>query len=274
MAAVALAVRWALEARSQHPALADGACQQLAPRGHNRHTTIFIDPGHGGPDPGTQGVISGGRPVYEKDLTLATARTLTDLLRADGYTVVLSRTRDSSVARLSAAAAPGGVYSVAGDHADLEARVACANAAHAQLLVSLHFNGFSNPAVGGAETFYDDARPFSAQNLRLAQLVQSGVASQLAVAGWQVDDRGAIADSTDIAPTLSDAAAAYPHLLLLGPAQAGYFAHPSAMPGVLCEPLFLTNPEEAAIAASARGQTAIAQGIAHGIEQYLQQGGA
>ena len=45
-------------------------------------------------------------------------------------------------------------------------------------------------------------------------------------------------------PALSEAAAAYGHLLLLGPAMAGYFATPSQMPGALIEPLFITDPFE------------------------------
>lgn len=249
---------------------AAGACQRFSPQGRDRHHTVFIDPGHGVPDPGTHGQTTAGNTVYEKDLTLATARKLTTILRADGYGVVLSRTRDGSVAPLAPGDAPGGVYSVDGDHKDLVARVACANASHAQLLVSLHFNGFDDPSVGGTETFYDDARPFTPQNLTLAQLVQTSLMAQFGAAGWTIPDRGAAADSTDDEPTLSAAAAAYPHLLLLGPAQPGYLDHPSTMPGVLCEPLFLTDPAEADVAASAAGQQAIARGIARGIEQFAQ----
>jgi N-acetylmuramoyl-L-alanine amidase len=249
---------------------APGACQMLTPLGDGRRLTVFLDAGHGRPDPGTSGVTASGQPVLEKDLTLATVLPLAELLRADGYTVVLARTQDVSVAPLSAADTPDGVFSVAGKHKDLEARIACANTAHAQVLVSLHFNGYADPGVGGTETFYDDARPFSAQNRRLAQLVQQNVLAQLRAAGWAVPDRGSAPDSSDAEPALSAAAAAYKHLLELGPAQPGYLDAPSQMPGVLCEPLFLTNPQEATIAASARGEQAIADGIRTAIEQFTQ----
>ena len=247
---------------------AEGACQMLAPQGDGKHITIFLDPGHGTPDPGTSGTTSAGQTVHEKDLTLATAQTLAGILRAAGYTVVMSRVTDSSVAALTPDDLPNGVFSAEGKHKDLVARVACANASHAALLVSLHFNGYSDPSVGGTETFYDDARPFSAQNLALAKLVQQDVVAQLAAAGWAVPDRGASPDSSDEEPTLTAAAAAYNHLLELGPAQPGYLDQPSAMPGVLVEPLFLTDPAEADIAADPRGQSAIAQGIAVAIEQF------
>ncbi|MHB8577760.1 MAG: N-acetylmuramoyl-L-alanine amidase family protein [Dehalococcoidia bacterium] len=253
---------------AQH-AWAPGACQTLAPIGRDRQQTVFIDPGHGSPDPGTSGVSATGQRVYEKDLTLATALRLAAVLRADGYRVVLSRVRDMSVARLSAADVSRGVYSVAGDHNDLVARVDCANASHAAVLLSLHFNAFSDPSVGGVETFYDDARPFSAQNQRLAALVQQNVLAQFGQAGLTIPDRGTAPDSSDAAPALSQAAAAYHHLLELGPAQPGYLDLPSSMPGVLCEPLFLTDPPEAAVAASADGQYAMAHGLALAIEQFL-----
>ena len=60
-------------------------------------------------------------------------------------------------------------------------------------------------------------------------------------------------------------AAAYGHLLLLGPARAGYFATPSQMPGALIEPLFITDPFEGSIAASVSGQDAIAAGLAQAV---------
>jgi N-acetylmuramoyl-L-alanine amidase len=68
---------------------------------------------------------------------------------------------------------------------------------------------------------------------------------------------------------LTAAAVAYGHLLLLGPAKAGYFDTPSQMPGALIEPLFVTDPFEASIAASVHGQQVIAKALAEAIEQYL-----
>jgi N-acetylmuramoyl-L-alanine amidase len=41
------------------------------------------------------------------------------------------------------------------------------------------------------------------------------------------------------------------------------------MPGTLIEPLFITDPFEGSIAASARGQHVIAGGLAKAIEQYF-----
>jgi len=75
-------------------------------------------------------------------------------------------------------------------------------------------------------------------------------------------------------PTSSDSriaveAARYGHVLLLGPAQAGYFSTPSTMPGALIEPLFVTDPFEGSLAASPTGQQVIAGGIAAAVTQEL-----
>jgi hypothetical protein len=64
-------------------------------------------------------------------------------------------------------------------------------------------------------------------------------------------------------------AAQYNHLLLLGPAMQGFFTTPSTMPGAVIEPLYITDPFEGSIAASAGGQQVIARGIANAVERFL-----
>lgn len=92
--------------------------------------TIMIDPGHGGRDPGTRNPLLG---LEEKELTLAVAFRLRDLLRRQGFRVELTRETDTFVA--------------------LEERAARANAAKADLFISIHFNAVGNPAVHGTETY-------------------------------------------------------------------------------------------------------------------------
>jgi hypothetical protein len=86
--------------------------------------------------------------------------------------------------------------------------------------------------------------------------------------GWAIPDEGVLPDS-GLGSALTAAAVAYGHLLLLGPAKAGYFSTPSQMPGALIEPLFVTDPFEASIAASVRDQQVIATAMAKAIGQYL-----
>ncbi len=244
-----------------------GACVAVRATQGNR-TTVFIDPGHGGPDPGASGTYA-GRMVDERTETLGVALDMIPLVRQAGYRIVLSRVRDTSVVPLRPGYVANGLYTVEGEHADIEDRVNCANAAHAHLLLSIHFNSFDDPAVGGVETLYDDARPFSSQNQHFAQIVQQHVLSGLGAAGWQVPDRGVIPDSQGGTPALTTQGAAYGHLLELGPASPGWFDNPSQMPGALCEPLFLTDPNEIAIVVSPQGKQVLAKAFVQAIEQYL-----
>ncbi len=252
------------------PALfAPGACIALAPRAGNRRQTVFLDPGHGGPDTGAIGRTTGGKTIYERDVALLVALDTAALLRRDGYRVVLSRTAGATVTRLRPGVESGGVFTVAGAHDDLLARVECANLAHAAVLVSIHFNGNADPSASGAMTFYDAARSFAASSLHLARLLQADIVSALAAGGWTALDRGVRSDATAGAPALSAQGAAYGHFDVLGPRLAGYVPAPSQMPGALVEPLFITDPAQADVAAGRVGQAAIARGIAAAIDSYL-----
>ncbi len=121
----------------------------------------------------------------------------------------------------------------------------------------------------GSLTAYDAARPFAAANRRLAQLIQDRVVAAMDAQGWAVPDDGVQTDGS-LGSFVGEAAdggiagraAAYHHLLLLGPAEAGFFTTPSQMPGAVIEPLYLTDPYEGSIADSPRRRQVIAQGIA------------
>lgn len=235
------------------------ACFAYPPTSRNRGKTVFLDAGHGGPDPGTEG---GG--TTEKDATLAVELTLASLLRADGYRVVVSRTADTAVVKLTDADFDGGALRGSALHRDLVGRIDCANAAKATALLAIHFNGFDDPTAGGSETFYDAERPFAGQNQKLAEDVQASVVKELGL-----DDRGATSDDQLDASTITDTGAAYGHLVELGPMMAGWVDQPSAMPGALVEPLFLTSPDEGRLAASAQGRAKIARALYDGLVGYL-----
>lgn len=250
--------------------LAPGVCVRFAPTRGDHGVTVFVDPGHGGLDTGGLGATTNGTAVQEKNLNLAIGMDLLRILRQDGDTVVMSRVSDTLITRLGPADTTSpGILSAVGLEADLRARVACANASHARLLLGIHLNAFSDPSVGGAEAIYGAGRSFSEQSRRLAAAVEGAVVGALAAGDWAVPDRGVVSDVSQGPPGLTAQSRAYGQLMELGPADPGYFAHPSTMPGAIAEPLFITDPPEASIAASPAGQQAVARGLAAGVQSWL-----
>ena len=245
------------------PGLEAGACMTLPPTHSGSGQTVFLDPGHGGLDPGVV-AGSGARQVLEKDATLAVASRLSDLLRADGYRVAMARTQDTTVIKLTGTDSVMGSLVASAVHRDLAARAACANATSAAVLLSIHFDAFSDPSVGGTETFYDPARTFAEANRRLATAVQAALVAALGTA-----DRGVWTDDQIAAPTLTSSGSTYGHLIELGPKASGWVDEPSQMPGALAEPLFLTNPREARLASDPAGQQQIATALEGGLVKFL-----
>jgi N-acetylmuramoyl-L-alanine amidase len=197
-------------------------------------------------------------------------------LRADGDRVVVSRTSDTTVVRLGSADESGGLLTLQGSHDDVVARDQCANLAHASLLVGIYMNAAATPQGAGSVTVYDDDRSFGAANLRLAKALQQDTLAVMNARGWAIPDDGVEPDSgfgsyvgDPSAGGLAAEAAAYNHLLLLGPSSPGFLTTPSDMPGAVIEPLYLTDPFEGSIADNRSDQHTVARGIAEGIERYL-----
>jgi len=92
---------------------------------------LVLDPGHGGVNVGTHSLVDGR---FEKEFTLDWARRVKFLLATNGWTVFLTRTNDSDVS--------------------LSNRVAFAEAHHADLFISLHFNSAApDKRQNGLETY-------------------------------------------------------------------------------------------------------------------------
>ena len=246
-----------------------GSCVGFAPTSGDRHLTVFLDAGHGGIDPGGVGETESGATIYEEDETLPVELATAKLLEGKGFTVVVSRTDNQLVGKPQSGDVSDGILTVQGDHDDVATRDVCANDAKANLLLGIYFDAGGSPDNAGCVTGYDAARPFAAQNLQFATLVQNDVLTAMNAQGWAIPSLGVTNDTELGGPALSTAAADYSHLLLLGPAVPGWFDTPSEMPGALIEPLFITDPFEGSIADSASGQQVIAGGLAQAVEQYF-----
>jgi len=256
------------EGQAIDPAIfSPGACVAFSPTHGDRHETVFLDAGHGGIDPGGVGTTANGTTVEESTVNLPIELDAMAILRAQGFRVVVSRTENTSVTKLTPADVSGEELTSQGAFADVAARDVCANKARANILIGIYMDaGYAGNA--GSVTGYDADRPFSADNLRLATLVQDDVLSAMNARGWDIPDEGVLPD-TGLGSAISAAGVAYGHLLLLGPAEAGYFSTPSQMPGALIEPLYLTDPFEASIAANPQDQQVIAGGIAKAVDGYF-----
>jgi N-acetylmuramoyl-L-alanine amidase len=249
-----------------------GSCMVFPPTHGDQHETVFLDAGHGGIDPGVVGSTENGAAIDEATVNLRIELDVMGLLRDEGYRVVVSRTEQTTVVRLGPGDESDHELTVQGVHADVTARPECADKAGANVLVGIYMNG-GYYGEAGCLTAYDPDRPFAAANLRLATLLQNDVLTALNKRGLDIPNGGVTSD-TELGSAVSYAALNYPHLLLLGPAQRGYFSTPSQMPGALIEPLFLTDPFEASVAASTQGQQLIAGGIAQAVGQYFAASGA
>ena len=240
-----------------------GGCVALGPISGDRGRTVFLDAGHGGLDPGAPSLDPG---LQEKDLTLTVAQDAAGELRSRGYRVVLSRADDSLGSRTAPEDISAGALNESGQRSQLTARARCANLSGAQALVSIHLNSFDQADVRGAETLFEPDRPFGDSNRRLANLLQRDILEGFAELGRPVPDRGVRGDTAS-GGGRNDVDAH--DLVILGPRLPGRIDEPSAMPGALIEPLFLTNPDDAALATSPEGRQVLARAIRTAVEEFL-----
>jgi N-acetylmuramoyl-L-alanine amidase len=122
---------------------------------------IVLDPGHGtdpqGPDPGAIGPTG----VKEKDVNLAIALKLAQLLRAEGAKVYLTREGESTPFSLTE-------------------RAYYANDLKADVFISIHSNASLNPSVGGTSTYFyappgTELEGQREERLRLARYIQESL---------------------------------------------------------------------------------------------------
>ncbi len=255
---------------------ASGACVSYQPTSGDRHITVFLDAGHGGLDPGGVGMTETGQEIQESTINLPIELDTMAILRAKGFRVVVSRTKNTTVLKLGPGDTDGRLLSLLGSHDDVAARDVCANMANADLLVGIYMDAGGSPQNAGSVSTYDTVRPFSAANLKFATLLQSDVLSAMNAQGWGIPNDGVVSDANEgssagdpAAGGLAAESANYDHLLLLGPAAPGYFSTPSQMPGAVIEPFFLTDPFEGSIAITAGAQQVVAKGIASSVEKYF-----
>jgi N-acetylmuramoyl-L-alanine amidase len=246
------------------------------PASFGRAPTVCLDPGHGGPDRGFTGFFDNGAPSMEEaTLVLEQAWDLQARLEHRGYTVVLTRESDSAVnvdgkdvngdGRTEAHDPPGSTRNK--DIDELQARINRCNDANADLLVSMHINGYTTEHPRGPETWFTRERPFGDLNAEFATLAYDELKKQLGLIGYVEPDeeRGVLPDIT--ADVQMDHAL-FQHFIITGPAVPGVIV-PSKMPGAIVEALFVSNPVDANVLGSPEGHNAIVTAYEDAIVDYF-----
>jgi N-acetylmuramoyl-L-alanine amidase len=220
---------------------------------------IVIDPGHGGHDTGT--ISSNG--LREKDLVLDVARRLRAYIKRNYADIEVILTRDSD--RFVA----------------LEERTAIANSRRADLFISVHANASESRAASGVETYFLSPDRAPSENMEAAarENARAGGNSTLEkaqpiVASVRVGNR--VAESRELARYIqaglvrgigaaSPRTAANrgvkhaPFVVLLG----------AAMPSVLAEVSFMSNPRDEALLQTSQFRERIAASLFGGLNAYL-----
>ena len=191
--------------------------------------TIVIDPGHGGDN---SGAIS-ANGLAEKDITLPIAQSLKRALEAAmPVRVILTRNRDAEL--------------------ELDDRSAIANQNKADLFISLHVNSAYGRSAHGAETFFlslqasDEiaAEIAAIENVESSQPTENPL-NDLDLILWDLAQSHHLAESQRFARFVQEELNGALGLTDRGVKQAPFrVLRGAAMPAVLVELGFLSNPEE------------------------------
>jgi N-acetylmuramoyl-L-alanine amidase len=248
------------------------------PAAFKRAPVVCLDPGHGGGDRGfLRYGADGSTEMEEAEIVLEEALEVADGLRHRGYTVVLTRETDTAAneegkdvngdGRTAAHDPPRSDKNKVLD--EIQARINICNKAKADLLVSMHINGYSNGRPRGYETWFTRERPFGDRNATFATLAYAHLREQLGNIGYVLpkdEERGVLPDST---ADVQKEHELYKHFIITGPEIPGVIA-PSKMPGAIVEALFISNDGDAAVLASPEGEHAIVNAYENAIVEYFE----
>ena len=239
------------EVAPQDPALAGTSLARQLGLGVR---TIVIDPGHGGPRPGTIGKSG----LQEKDVNLAIALALQKLLKEKaGLDAILTRESDVDV--------------------PLDNRTVIANQKRADLFVSIHSNAHRDRKRGGVETFFLNISPDpSVIELAAAENATSTKnIGEMKTILQKIVQNTKVQESRDLAEFIQKnlvkaLAKDLPSVKNLGVKGGPFWVLIGGeMPSVLVEVSHLSNAKEEAKLKTVRYRELAAQGIYDGIMEYI-----
>lgn len=203
-----------------------GAILTQSEKINSKKICIVVDAGHGGSDPGKVGI----NDALEKDINLALALKLKDLLEQKGIDVVLTRDSDE------------GLYAVDATNkkaSDMQKRCEIINDASPVFTISIHQNSYPSEEVSGAQVFYYEQ---SKEGERLATILQNSLISRID------QNNRRVAKAND----------------------SYYLLKKTPTPTVIVECGFLSSPVEADQLLDDRYQNKLARAIYMGIIEYLE----
>lgn len=190
---------------------------------------IIIDAGHGGEDPGAVGVTGD----YEKDLNLAIAKEIGDILISRGYAVLYTRTEDKLL--YTDEENVKGIRKIS----DLKNRCKIAAEYPEATFISIHMNSYASSKYSGLQVYYSTKNE---ESYALARSVQERVKSEL-----QPDNNRKIKEGKSI-----------------------YVLENIDNTAILIECGFLTNPEECKKLSEKEYQKQLSLSIVYGIIEYVE----
>ncbi len=221
--------------------------------------TIVLDAGHGGHDPGATG--PGG--LTEKDLVLDVTRRVARLIEERlEIKVLLSRDGDHFVT--------------------LKDRTSFANRERADLFVSIHANAHTLATQEGVETYFLSSEATDIAARQTAALENSVVQLEKPTPGrtngrqdalrtilWDLMQSEFLTESSRLAEIVQDAMTRSLRIPNRGVKQAGFYVlGGAAMPAILVEIGFVTNPREERRLRDPKYRDEIARAIFSGIAEY------
>ncbi|HEX4387825.1 MAG TPA: N-acetylmuramoyl-L-alanine amidase [Steroidobacteraceae bacterium] len=220
-----------------------------------RDVIVAVDAGHGGQDPGAIG--HGG--TREKDVTLAIARALAERIDGEpGMRAVLTRDRDEFI--------------------ELRERIRRARVAHADIFISVHADSIADRSVSGASVYVLSVHGASSEAARVLAEQQNAadlmggvpLEGDLATVLLDATQNEIIGVSASAAERVVNALEGVGEVRKPQVQRAGFVVLKSpAIPSMLVETAYISNPSEERRLRSASQQTRLADAIATGVRSYF-----
>nr|WP_318385093.1 N-acetylmuramoyl-L-alanine amidase AmiA [uncultured Enterobacter sp.] len=244
-------------AKDDTPLKVTTAHSKPKPKKRGARRIVMLDPGHGGIDTGA----IGSNGSKEKHVVLAIAKNVRSILRSQGIDARLTRTGDTFI--------------------PLYDRVEIAHQHGADLFMSIHADGFTNPSAAGASVFALSNRGASSA---MAKYLSDRENAADDLAGKKAQDKDHLLQQVlfDLVQTdtIKNSLTLGSHILKqIKPVHRLHSKHTEqaafvvlkspSVPSVLVETSFITNPAEEKLLGTTAFRQKIADAIASGVMSYF-----